>query len=226
MSFWATTEGEKLVKNESIEVEGGSSLLPMPSGTNVKAAIEEAKWDTTDKDGTFISLKWTVLAPACFKGRKVFQKIKVQSAKGEGSNNRGKEQSKLDKAQNTALRMFAVIATNAGGKLLESAKAPDDAALTANLVNKTMMLMLDVWEITTDQNGNKIQNPADYARGNWVKKVAPKGEYVEPPKEEQEAIIAKQEAEHRAAVANAPTSSGGGSNAPKDFDSFDDDIPF
>jgi hypothetical protein len=224
MSFWATTDGEKIVSKEKIEVDGGN-MPPMPRDTQVKAAIEEAKWDTTDKDGTFISLKWTVLAPAMHKGRKVFQKLKVKAAEGKGSNNAGKEQSKLDKDQNKALRMFAVIDTNAGGKLLASPKAPDDQALTVNLVNKTMLLKLDIWEIQTDQNGNKITNPADYARGNWIKAVSPKGEYVEPSQDELEAAVKAQQQElaRLAALPSNPAGGGGGNGgAADDFD----DIPF
>lgn len=222
MSFWATTEGEKIASSEKIEVEGGS-MLPMPAGTAVKAAIEEAKWDTTDGDGTFISLKWTVLAPACFKGRKIFQKLHVQAAKKIGKSNAGLDDDKANKKQNKALRMFAVIDTNAGGKLLASPKAPDDQALQSALVMKSMMLKLDVWVIKTTKEGLPIANPADYARGNWVQAVAPKGDYVEPPKEEQEAIIAQQQEEHRQQLAATPQT---GTAPSPTGDTFDDDIPF
>jgi hypothetical protein len=119
-------------------------MEPIPAGTQVKAAIDEVKFDSWEGD-EYISARWTVLAPAEYKNRKVFQKLRVQDANSK----------KADKAK----RMLAAIAVNAGGGLLKVAD-PNDADLQKHLMMKPMALKLDVWEI----NGNS---------GNWVMAVAP-----------------------------------------------------
>lgn len=214
MSFWNTSEGEKVKAADNIELEGGGGdFLPIPAGTDVKVAAEETKWDTTDNDGTFISIKWQVLAPAIYKGRKIFQKVKVLSED--------------KKVKDKALRMFGVIATNAGGELLKSNEKPTDDTLTKNITNKIMVLKLDVWEIDKDRDTGAIIPKADRKSGNWVKGVAAKTAFVEPSKEEQQAALQKQQAQHKAALAAAPApQQSGGGNPAQDFDSFDDDIPF
>ena len=79
MSFWTT---EALASTGTVET-GGGSIEPIPAKTQVKAAIDEAKWDIYGVD-QYISLRWTVLAPADYKNRKIFQKIKVNDpAKSE-----------------------------------------------------------------------------------------------------------------------------------------------
>ena len=211
MSFWNTSEGEKVKSADNIELEGGGGdFLPIPAGTDVKVAAEETKWDTTDRDGTFISIKWQVLAPAIYKGRKVFQKVKVLSDD--------------KKVKDKALRMFGVIATNAGGELLKSDTKPTDDTLTKHITNKIMVLKLDVWEIDKDEDGNIIPK-ADRKSGNWVKGVAAKAAFVEPSKEEQKAALEKQQAQHKAALEKAPQQQQQQAQ-PQKFDSFDDDIPF
>jgi hypothetical protein len=63
--------------------------------------------------------------------------------------------------------MLAAIDANAGGQLVAAGKEPDNALLTKCLVNKPMLLKLQVWEVdATDGSGKK--------RGNWVSAVAPK----------------------------------------------------
>ena len=74
MSFWNLSDSsEKLETTGSFEA--GGSIEPIPANTQVKAAPDEAKWD--DYEGReYISLRWTILAPTEYKGRKIFQKIK------------------------------------------------------------------------------------------------------------------------------------------------------
>ena len=239
-NFWDLGDGEVLDKNnvkDKHETEGGGNLPPMPTGTQVKAAIEEAKWDTTDRDGTYISLKWKIVKPECHAGRVVFQKLHV-TPDPLALNNRALSDEKLKAKKAKALRMFAVIDKNSGGKLLSTPAAPTDETLQTCLVNKFMHLKLDVYEMDT-KDGQKIPHPADYIRGNWVKAVAPKESFEDLPKEEQERIVAKMKAD-QLAILNvpgqrapvdaprqaAPQGQRQGSAPAPDFDSFDDDIPF
>lgn len=240
-NFWELDDGEVLSKEnvkDKHETEGGGNLPPMPAGTQVKAAIEEAKWDTTDRDGTYISLKWKVVKPECHAGRVVFQKLHV-TPDPLVLNNRTLSDDKLKAKKAKAMRMFAVIDKNSGGKLLSTPSAPTDETLQAALVNKFMHLKLDVYEMDM-KDGLKIPHPADYIRGNWVKGVMPKESFEDMPKEEQEKVIAKMKAD-QLALLNVPGVRAEQSSAPQrqaapqrqgnaapapDFDSFDDDIPF
>lgn len=240
-NFWALDDGEVLskenVKDKHETEGGGGNLHPMPVGTQVKAAIEEAKWETTDRDGTFISLKWKIVKPECHAGRVVFQKLHV-TPDPLATNNRQLPPEKLKAKKAKALRMFAVIDKNSGGKLLSTPAAPTDETLQACLVNKFMHLKLDVYEMDM-KDGIKIPHPADYIRGNWVKAVAPKESFEDMPKEEQDKVIAKMQADHLAILnipgarapqdaprQAAPQGQRPGAAPATDFDSFDDDIPF
>lgn len=240
--FWKVGE-ETVQKQDTIEIEGGrSNDLPMPEGTQVKIGIKEAKWATDEREGTYISLQHQVMAPACYKGRIVFQKLHVNPV--EGSNNVKLTDDERKKKRLKALKMLAVIDTNAGGKLLASADRPDDLKLQSCLANKTMMMQLGTYEFDT-KDGVKIPNEVDYMRGNWVRKVAPKDKFVEMSKEEQEAAVAKSDADYKRMLEaaggqkaeRAPASSAAPQQrqqqqrqapapASPDFDSFDDDIPF
>jgi len=239
-NFWDTGDGEVVQKQDTIEVEGGNSgLMPIPARTQVKIGIQEAKWETSDGDGTYINLKHQVLAPECYKGRIVFQKLHVNPL-ATSPNNKSLTEEKLRKKKAKALRMLGVIDTNAGGKLLSSPQAPTDETLTLHLVNKTMMMELDVYEFD-HKDGVKIPNPVDYMRGNWVKKVAPKSAFVDMTKDEQAAAVEKTKQEYAALLAQGPSQReqpaarqqarpAGQQSSPAaastSFDEFDDDIPF
>jgi hypothetical protein len=235
MSFFTDSSGAEIVKQDTIELEGGGSIIPMPAGTNIKGAIEEAKFETNDNDGTYISLRWTVAAPELYAGRKVFQKLHVFATKAptpgfcKTDEAIAKFKAGQVKKQDKAKRMFAVIDTNCGGKHIAAGEAPTDETLQQHLCGKMMMLQLDVWELDTERNGDKIAK-ADRPSGNWVRKVAPKGEYKALPAAELEAIEAKAQAAHNAALAAAPVAApraGTGSAPAADLgDAFDDDIPF
>ena len=150
MSFWNLSDSnEKLDTTGSFE-SGGGDMAPIPDGTQVKAAIDESKWDSYE-GVEYVSLRWNVLMPAEFKGRKIFQKVRVKDA----------DKKKSDKAK----KMLAAIAVNAGGGLLKVAE-PGDQDLQKHLMNKPMALLLKVWEIDkTDGTGK--------ATGNWVSAVSP-----------------------------------------------------
>lgn len=152
MGFWnLNDQNEKIdAKSGSFET-GGGNMEPIPAGTQVKAAIDEIKWD--DYDGEeFIKARWTVLDGE-HKNRKIFQKIKVNEADGK----------KADKAK----RMLAAIATNAGGGLLKVKDRPTDSQLQQHLLHKPMAISLQVWSIDKEDGTT--------ASGNWVNAVAPLG---------------------------------------------------
>lgn len=152
MSFWNLSDN-KTVDTTGDFNAGGGDIEPIPKDTQVKAACDEAKWDQNPHTGEeLISLRWNVLAPAEYKGRKVFQKVRVLDH----------DSKKADKAK----RMLAAIATNAGGGLLKVEGKPTDNDLQSNLQMKPMALTLQVWEMEKDDGSGKMS-------GNWVQQVAP-----------------------------------------------------
>lgn len=138
---------------------GGGEIEPIPANTAVLAAPDEAKIGEYQGD-EYVSLRWVVLAPKEYQNRKIFQKIRVFDA----------DQKKAEKAR----RMLAAIDANAGGKLMKANSAPTDQSLTMALVNKPMVLKLQVWEIDADDGTKK--------RGNWISAVSPRqGNAPVPP---------------------------------------------
>ena len=151
MSFFELSDSTNAAENNVGSFESGGNIEPMPSGTSVLAASDEAKWDT-HKDEEFISIRWSVLAPKEYSGRKIFQKIRVLDGATQ----------KADKAK----RMLAAIDANAGGKLAKSGETPTNQTLAAALINKPMVLKLAVWEMD-NADGSK-------GTGNWVAAVSPR----------------------------------------------------
>jgi len=146
MSFWNLSDNTQITNEEkagTFDSSGGDFEL-IPAGTQLKACIDDAAWEDYESD-FFINLTWSVLEGE-FENRKVFQKVRV----------RDNDPKKRDKA----LRMLAAIDANAGGKLIASGAEPDDNALQAALVNKPMIIKVDIWEYND-------------RKGNWVQKVAP-----------------------------------------------------
>lgn len=157
--FFKTSDGEDLTQNQPTgEFDGGGGDFdPIPAKTQVLAAPDEAKWDCKQTEtgmDEFISVRWVIYKPDQYKGRKIFQKIRVLDP----------EPKKVDKAK----RMLTAIDANAGGTLVKLGRKPTDADLAKALINKFMMLMLQVWK-SNDKDGNPIT-------GNWVSAVAPKGD--------------------------------------------------
>lgn len=140
---------------------GGGDMTPIPKNTSVLAAPDEAKWDEYDGD-RYISLRWAIMAPAEYKNRKLFQKIRVEDAD--------------PKKQEKAKRMLAAIDANAGGKLMAAGEEPTDKSLTVALCNKPMVLKLQVWSLVGDDGQEKT--------GNWISAVSPRqGSPAKPAKE-------------------------------------------
>ncbi|HEY4714778.1 MAG TPA: hypothetical protein VIH30_11140 [Aquirhabdus sp.] len=144
MSFFKLSTGETAAASTTFEM-GGGDIEPIPKNTNVLAAVEEAKISEYQGEQT-INLKWRVLKPEAYAKRVIFQKIKCWDTDKE----------KADKA----VQMLAAIDANCGGKLMKSGAEPTDMGLQSALLNKPMVLNLQVWAI-------------DDKKGNWIKSVSP-----------------------------------------------------
>lgn len=161
MSFWNLNDSSEKLNTTGEFEAGGGDLAPIPAKTQVKAAIDEAKWDSYEGE-EYIKLRWNVLHPVEFKGRKIFQKVKVNEP----------DSKKQDKAK----KMLAAIAVNAGGGLLKLTSQPGDQDLQKHLTNKPMALLLQVWSIEkSDGSGT--------ASGNWISAVSPLAKKAEAAKE-------------------------------------------
>jgi hypothetical protein len=161
--FWKLSDGNDVEANDSFDA-GGGKIEVIPEGSQVLAAIDEAKWDRTDDGDKYISIRWTVLQPEELANRKVFQKLWVADyepaalKKGED-----KAKAKRDKAK----RMLMAIDSNAGGKLAAKGAMPTDIDLTSALTMKPMVIKTMVWS-------QRDRNTGDVIEGNWVGAVAPK----------------------------------------------------
>lgn len=167
MSFWDLSTGES-AKDTGTEYEtGGGNMLPIPEGSSVLAAADEVKWAADNAGNRFISLRWSVLVPEEYKNRKVFHKLWVTdldpSAKDEA-----KGIAKRDKAR----KMLAAIDANAGGKLAQKSGVPTDDDLGMALINKPMIVTVQVWQVQDRQTGGTVE-------GNWVCAVNPKSKGVD-----------------------------------------------
>jgi len=198
MGFWDLSDGATAKDTGSeYEVPGGN-LDPIPAGSSVLAAIDEAKWAMNkDGDAEFLSLRWTILSPAEYKNRKIFHKVWASDLDPSVAMTKGQEKAtaKRDKAR----KMLAAIDANAGGKLTAKAGKPSDDDLALHLSDKPMIITLMTWD---DQKTGA-------AAGNWVSAVAPKtkGIDVKPPK----------------SGGSKPSGGGAGSSRRQDDD---DEIPF
>lgn len=149
--FYLSDQNEKLNNNGTMEM-GGGDIEPIPAKTQVLAAIDEIKWDSYEGD-EYISARWVVLKPDEFKNRRIFQKIRVNEDDAK----------KRDKA----IKMLAAIDHNAKGGLIAKGEKPTDASMQKGLLNKPMILMLQVWAIENKETG-------DMKKGNWISSVSPR----------------------------------------------------
>jgi len=155
MSFWKLSTGEDARKTDGTFEMGGGDLEPIPNETSVLAVIEEAKWD--NKDGNhFVSVRWSVLAPSEYKNRKIFQKLWIKD-----HDPRAKDPVKK---KDKAIKMFAAIDKNCGGKVMSSEEEPTDEKLGINFCGKSMIAVIMQWKMQNEQTGEEM-------KGNWVEKV-------------------------------------------------------
>jgi hypothetical protein len=203
-SFWNLSDGSDAKEATSGEFDaGGGRIEVIPDNTSVLAVIDEAKWDRTQDQGRFISLRWSILAPEEFKNRKIFQKVWVLDPKPNT------KPEKVEQTRDKAKRMLAAIDMNAGGKLMAKGEMPTDETLTSCLTNKPMVIRVMVWEMPDKTTGGTAQ-------GNWVGAVSPKTSPQSSPED-----IAKAQA----AMEKRPKPQGGGAGSISRRE-LDDEIPF
>ena len=141
MSFWNLNNGETITKETKME---SADFVPIPDKTIVTAILTEIKNDYFDGESgidEYINARWDITAPAEYKGRVVFQKMRPMSDKASQS----------DRAK---LMLFAMH--NEAGVQLPN-RMPDDNDL-AKLFMIKFNLRLRVW----DMNGKQ---------GNWVEEL-------------------------------------------------------
>lgn len=140
MSYFNLSDGTKPVTGGDFN-SGNEGFAPIPKGQVVKAAVTSIKWDSFNNDPEFLSLDWVISAPAKYKNRRVFQKLRLNDT----------DAGKRDKA----IRMLSAIYANAGGDLSKFSGKPSEAELVADLSHKFMLLQLDVWE-WEGKSGNHV----------------------------------------------------------------------
>lgn len=174
--FWKLSDGVDLsTEDKSGEFDqGGGNMGVIPDGTQVLAAIDEAKWDKTNDGDKFISLRWTVIQPEELANRKIFQKLWVSDLEPRTLKDKGHE--KAEAKRDKAKRMLMAIDTNAGGKIASKGVMPSDIDLTSGLTMKPMVVKVMVWSQRDRQTGETIE-------GNWVGAVAPKTSARTSPEE-------------------------------------------
>lgn len=166
MSFWDLDDGTSAATGEKEYEQPTGNLSPIPDGSNVLAVVDDAKWDMTrEQDAEFISLRWSVIEPAEYANRKIFQKLWV-SDDDPNAKDADKAKAKRDKAK----RMLAAIDANCGGKLAKTPRKPTADDLALALTNKPMVIKCMVWEMT-DRDGKSNS-------GNWISAVFSKAKGV------------------------------------------------
>ena len=155
-NFWTTSDNQEITTTG--EFTSGGMIENIPDNTTCLAMIDEAGLAEYQGD-EYISLRWVIAEPAIYKGRKIFQKVRVFDV----------DSKKADKAK----KMLAAIDANCGGKLAQSDEAPNDTAMAKALLHKPMLIKVMVWDL-------------EGRTGNWVASVAPR-KGATPVKEEKSA---------------------------------------
>lgn len=159
MSFWKLSDGESANENDTKEFDGGGGALPpIPEGTTVLAAPDDAKWAEDRSNNEFLSIRWSILKPADYQGRKIFQKMWITD-----DDPRAKDPAKK---RDKAINMLAAIDRNAGGKLGRKDGKPTDDELALALTNKQMTIRLGTYDIKTEDGTSIV--------GNYVQAVGAK----------------------------------------------------
>lgn len=155
MSFWDLSDGDQVSTEKEYEAPSGGGNLILPDGSSVMASIDECKWQSFQGGEEHISVRWNILAPEEYQGRKIFQKMYP-----EGDAARNTDFAKARKKGDTAKRMLAAIDANCGGRLMKLQRKPIDEDFAMHLTNKPMVIRLGLWDL-------------DGKQGNWVQAVSP-----------------------------------------------------
>lgn len=157
VDFWNLSDGDDIHSTSGEFSSGGGNFAPIPDNTTCLAIIEEAKVDQDRSQNNYVSIRWSIAAPAEYKNRKVFQKIWCLDDDPRKPD--------AERAKDKAKRMLFAIDKNAGGNLVASGKAPNDNNLAKAFVNKQMQITLQVYEMEGDKG---------MITGNWISAVSPK----------------------------------------------------
>jgi hypothetical protein len=144
-NFWTTSDNNAITTTGEF-TSGGGTIENIPDNTTCLAMIDEAGLAEYQGD-EYISLRWVIAEPAIYKGRKVFQKVRVFDV----------DTKKADKAK----KMLMAIDANCGGKLALNDETPNDTAMAKALLHKPMLIKVMIWEMND-------------RTGNWVASVAPR----------------------------------------------------
>ena len=157
MGFFSTQDGKDVRQTSTGSFEaGGGSLEPIPKDTKVKAVIDEINWSSVPEEAEndagvgYINVRYNVLAPEDYKGRKIFQKLFVTAA--------GKPSAKdAQKKRDSDITLLAAINVNSNTQPLNNCQAaPTDGELYG-LNGTILLLQLDVWEVR-DRKGNWVRS--------------------------------------------------------------------
>lgn len=154
-NFWTDSENKAITTTG--EFTSGGTIENIPDNTTCLAMIDEAGLAEYQGD-EYISLRWMINEPAAYKGRKIFQKVRVFDV----------DDKKADKAK----KMLMAIDANCGGKLSQSEESPNDTAMAKALLHKPMLIKVMVWEME-GRSGNWIASVAPRKGGNPAPTVAP-----------------------------------------------------
>jgi len=160
MSFWNLSDGDQVSTEKEYEAPSGGGNLILPDGSSVMASIDECKWQSFQGGEEHISIRWNILAPEEYQGRKIFQK-----AYPDGDKARNADPAKAQRKGDTAKRMLAAIDANCGGGLMKLQRKPTDEDFAMHLTNKPMVIRLGLWEMK--------QTDGTMGSGNWVQAVSP-----------------------------------------------------
>lgn len=160
MSFWDLSDGDQVSTEKEYEAPSGGGNLILPDGSSVMASIDECKWQSFQGGEEHISVRWNILAPEDYQGRKIFQKMYP-----DGDTARNTDPAKAKKKGDTAKRMLAAIDANCGGGLMKLQRKPTDEDFAMHLTNKPMVIRLGLWEMK--------QTDGTMGSGNWVQAVSP-----------------------------------------------------
>ena len=147
---------------EALQTTGSfdsNSFEVIPDNTKALAVITNAEWrEANEYNAKHISLTWDIVE-GDFKGRKVFQKIKLFES----------DKDKVIKAQ----KMLIAIDANCKGAIAQAGVEPTVQGL-ASLLHSPMYIMIKEYEM----NGNK---------GNWICAVSERKRGVQQAQQTQTA---------------------------------------
>lgn len=153
---------------EALQTTGSfnsNSFETIPDNTKALAVITNAEWrEGNEYNNKYISLTWDIVEGE-FKGRKVFQKIKLFAS----------DKDKVIKAQ----KMLIAIDANCKGAIAQAGVEPTVQGLSS-LLHSPMYIMIKEYEM----NGNK---------GNWVCAVSERKRGAQQEQQQPSAPVTGQE---------------------------------